>query len=735
MTERLGTILRGLAIATLLWPGLVAAEMTPIFGPEQYVRTAPAPQTFTDAFSRCGNQPAEIVVINGNADGTRRVSSASVSLNGLVIIGPNELNQRVDRIVKAVVLSDLNQLTVTLASAPQSFLTIEIDVLASAANLSVGGSGASLLDSGALATASSIENSGTAAAENLQLTEIALPGGTLTVPPSLPFALGAIPADAAAALDADFTGAFTPGATYPLTLSGTYAVGSATYCVALQVDLSIPPAAPGSADTSTVTVPAHSISGAPFPTPPIGTSAEPPENDVSRVTPRGAFVAGATTPTATDVIKAPIGDPPAIVFVRNDALDVPTSDIAEPSGATAGGVTFLTMNPRSSGGPTAAYSTDDGATFDTLNPLKIFGTDEIVPDYDVILGDQVSVYVPQIDRFVWLIQTTRVGYRLAVASPADIINSAGTAWTYWNLKPAGFGYAAGTTFDFPDLSVGQTFLYLSCTVTIGRSQGLQVARISLNELRAGGTIGIEFTRQEHGTTAASGRLTQSTGEEIFWAGHVDDSKLRVFSLHQASHRYSWRDVPLARTYARTVGPSTTPDQKNWLSHHRDDIIGSALSGFQLWFAWTAGPDSAFRQPHIEMATLDSRNLSLLQQVQIWNDGFAFAYPSLEKNACTDEIGLSLEIGGNGAYENHAVGFWGDFIVYRTTDSAIGVDRFGDYVTIRQRPSSVANPGNLFTAFGYGVIQDPDFTQIVFPKPEIHHVVFGRPAAECLPIVR
>jgi len=244
--------------------------MTPIFGPEQYVRTARAPQTFTDTFSRCGNQPAQIVVTNGDANGARRVSSAWVSLNGSQIIGPNELNQRVDRIVKPVVLGDLNQLTVTLASASQSFLTIEIDVLASAANLSLGGSGASLLDSGALATASSIENTGTAAAQNLQLTEIALPGGTLTAPPSLPFTVGTVPADAAVALDANFTGTFTPGATYPLTLSGTYAVGSATYCVALQADLSIPHAAPGSADTSTVTVPAHSISGDPFPTPPIG---------------------------------------------------------------------------------------------------------------------------------------------------------------------------------------------------------------------------------------------------------------------------------------------------------------------------------------------------------------------------------------------------------------------------------------------------------------------------------
>src|SRR5205823_8907919 len=133
---------------------VAGAEMTPIFGPKQYVRSTVAPQTSRDAFSRCGSQPAQIVVINGNANGTRRVnSSASVWLNGVQVVAPSELNQQVTRIVKPVTLRDLNQLMVVLSSAPRSFLIIEVDVLASPVILSVGGDGASLLDSGALATA------------------------------------------------------------------------------------------------------------------------------------------------------------------------------------------------------------------------------------------------------------------------------------------------------------------------------------------------------------------------------------------------------------------------------------------------------------------------------------------------------------------------------------------------------------------------------------------------------
>ena len=64
--------------------------------------------------------------------------------------------------------------------------------------------------------------------------------------------------------------------------------------------------------------------------------------------------------------------------------------------------------------------------------------------------------------------------------------------------------------------------------------------------------------------------------------------------------------------------------------------------------------------------------------------------------------MSFEYGGNGNFENHVVGFWGDFVAYITTSSDAGTDRFGDYVTIRRAPPTENEPGNFFTAFGFGV---------------------------------
>jgi hypothetical protein len=159
------------------------------------------------------------------------------------------------------------------------------------------------------------------------------------------------------------------------------------------------------------------------------------------------------------------------------------------------------------------------------------------------------------------------------------------------------------------------------------------------------------------------------------------------------------------------------------------VLGATRSSDALWFAWAAAADNAFPQVHVEMVSLDRASYALQQQVQIWNSDYAFAFPALATNACSGEVGLSLEFGGNANYENHAVGIWGDYAVYATTRSNLGTDRYGDYVTIRQTPPTFANPGNLFTAFGYGYHKSliPGLNR---PETDVRYVVFGRPASSC-----
>ena len=292
--------LAGILLAMIL-PSSIAAQMVSAFGPKQYTRIAGPPQIFTETFEYCGTAQSQIVVINGNANEKNRISSASIFLNGIEIIAPKDFNQKVTEIVKPVILADQNQLEIRLTSKPGSFLIVSVEFAASAAVLTAGRPGASLQDATTLLSAVAIINSGTTAAQNVQLTAITLDGATLTSPASLPFNLGDIPALGSEVLNANFSGGpFTPGGSYVLTLQGTYAVDTATYCFTLTSDLIIPPSAPGSALVTKVTVEPDSVFGAPFPhLPPI---------NYSRVNPGGPpvptapFVPGTPTPNMTGAL-------------------------------------------------------------------------------------------------------------------------------------------------------------------------------------------------------------------------------------------------------------------------------------------------------------------------------------------------------------------------------------------------------------------------------------------------
>lgn len=622
--------------------------------------------------------------------------------------------------------------------------------------LSGGAAGVSVLDQTTLVSALPVNNIGENAAESVSVTAITLTGATLTSPSTLPFDLGTIQADGSAVLQAGFAGEepFTPGGSYAVTVEGTYVVGSAKDSFVLTYDLLISPRAPGSAPLGTVTVEPNRADG-PYPAFPPQMPGTAPTNPAGPPVPTAPFVPGTPTPNGTVIAPTSSEDEevedlsalshaaPTIIFKANNRLGLTAnvSTTAEPSGASDGdGVIVATANW------VVAFSTNGGSSFTAVNSTTVFPADTVG-----FCCDQIVQYAPTIDRFIWLLQgrttaTQAGGYRLAAARPADIISNFSTAWTYWNLTPADFGQPAGTAFDYPDMSVGNQSLYLSWDAgpgslcPAGCTRGFQVSRISLAAIQAAGSIGIGFTNPSDGGKAWGSHISQNTFDEVFWAGHNTNSNMRVFSMADASNSYFWRDVGIS-SWANNTPTSTTPDGRDWLGKNfsgatgggafpRNSVIGATRSGNQIWFAWTAGTNRTFQQAHVEMVTLDrNNNFSLAQQVQIWNNSYAFAYPALATLACNGEVGLSLEYGGNGKYENHVVGFWGDFVVYVTTGSNVGTNRYGDYVTLRQEPPTRADPGNLLNAFGYGLnsIAPPGSgTQV-----DVRHVLYGRPQSACI----
>ena len=108
---------------------------------------------------------------------------------------------------------------------------------------------------------------------------------------------------------------------------------------------------------------------------------------------------------------------------------------------------------------------------------------------------------------------------------------------------------------------------------------------------------------------------------------------------------------------------------------------------------------------------------MLQQVQIWNSGYAFAYSGWRRMNAPAKWTIA-GIRRPNDYENHVVGFWGDFVVYVTSNSNLGTTRYGDYTTIRTL-HGIDGASPFFDAFGYGLNTGK------IPQTDVRYVQFGR----------
>ncbi len=99
------------------------------FGPKRFTRTNGAPNNYVETFTMpfgCTNGTYKIVVRNGEQNGANRISSAVIKLNGISLFTQSDFNQNVYYLEKPVTLAATNTLEIRLASAPNSYLTIDV---------------------------------------------------------------------------------------------------------------------------------------------------------------------------------------------------------------------------------------------------------------------------------------------------------------------------------------------------------------------------------------------------------------------------------------------------------------------------------------------------------------------------------------------------------------------------------------------------------------------------------
>jgi len=632
----------------------------------------------------------------------------------------------------------------------------------------------SVWEDGSVSLAIPILNIGNKAVDNVQVSSVSFGNGNRVNPTNLPVLLGEIISTQSAVLDARFQSIAIPGK-YSLTVSGTYSNRQGkSHRFNLQSQVAVAKSTNGTSSTTAVIVPKHTTSGVPVLPSPIEQENE--NNPVGPPIPDGPTIKPFTVAPTNTGVAAASSSGSGVTFVRDTGTGQTGFFPPDPTvaaGASGDNLVFASANTY------VLFSQDDGVTFQRLDPTTIGW-----PQSDGgLCCDQVITYVPSVNLVFWLLQYKSSApvpanpnlpgpnrLRIAWASPQSMktnINS----WTYVDLQSSTFNLG-NLALDFPDLAFTNTFLYTSVDIqtTPKNVRGLIVARISLADITgSGSTVGVSYlspTESIDQNTATGARLTQSSADAMYWGGHVDSSRIKVFRWADNSNSVDRHNTQV-NTWCKNPKDYSTlaPDNRQWLDSSRtsaSSIIGATRKPGQtapdgeVWLAWGSGKDSGGAspctqgrsQPYVKIARINDRTLDSVGEYHIWNTAYAFAYPALATDP-SGQIGVSVAFGGSSNYASTTVGYLGDFVVYfvepsdvtltfTQTDAAGNLitnsdgsptlyTRFGDYFTVRN-----SGPSNTyFSSQGYAVrLVDPARSTNCTTAPGCtfhpHYEQWGRP---------
>ena len=339
----------------------------------------------------------------------------------------------------------------------------------------------------------------------------------------------------------------------------------------------------------------------------------------------------------------------------------------------------------------AAYSADGGNAFHRVSAFKM--AQNVGHSF---CCDQLAHYVPGANTMVWVL-LTEGPILLCLASPDDVVDSKGKSWTCYVLDGPVFRRPAGAAFDYPQVSFGDNFLYLTFNDQNGEAI---VCRFQNRELRERGTLHFQYFEAKGNSYVCP---CEMSGDRGLFVVQNTTSQLRVFQWRENSNQISRHDVNIA-TIPTDDWIIKSPDGSEWLTP--GSKIDSAVTGAcrrrgELWAAWSGARkvhgrrENSFPHPHIGIAVISVPGMNLTQQRYLWNPEHAFAYPSLTSNP-GGEVALTFMWGGDHHYVQHGVGFLSGVTELWSTTSSKGITGGGHYITARMAFPEI----DRFLAAGY-----------------------------------
>jgi len=362
-----------------------------------------------------------------------------------------------------------------------------------------------------------------------------------------------------------------------------------------------------------------------------------------------------------------------------------TGTLGSPSLASMGTTIFYTGNWF------AARSTDGGKTFTYTNPYTTFPT--INGGFS---GNQIANYAPAQDMMLWSLQYAKDSSSgtLRIARAIGSASVAANSWMYWNFNPQNFGFPTGNWMDFPNLTVGSTFLYVTSNVFRTSDDGFTgsvLFRIPLAQLAAGGNVTFDYFTV---TTVGSLRCTEGATTTMYCGTQLGGNQVRIYRWADGNSTVAFDDIGVnAFTYLNKDGVATSPDATNWAGRADSRISGAYVANGIIGLMWAAKQGGGFAYPYSIVARFNEGTRAFIDQASIWSSQTAFLYPTASVGAAGNLAGI-IYFGGGFYYPTGAAWINDDvesgfapLHIYSAAESDAGPSspQWGDYFTARRNP--------------------------------------------------
>ncbi len=310
----------------------------------------------------------------------------------------------------------------------------------------------------------------------------------------------------------------------------------------------------------------------------------------------------------------------------------------------------------------AAFSSDGGRTFAFVDPRR----PEFPADKGEYCCDQLAVYVPSHDLWVWVIQ-----YRVPEGSGTNIVRLAfargdqafdARTFSYYDFSAANFPTLGPGEFelDYPNLAFTSRHLFLALNVFRGRYHTTAVLRVPLEQFAAGERFDYRYWLSSIG----SGDFAAAE-DTMYFGQHVDTSSFRVMEWNDDAESPTTVDVAHADyPYEGFVAPDYSCSREgavveagggDWCARLREGLVtnddrptsGWAV-GDEIGFTWNVprSRSRGFPYPFVHVLRIERSTMTVKDEPVIWNADHAYQFAAIAPNGRGDLGGIALSGGGS-----------------------------------------------------------------------------------------